>query len=367
MTVFRRASAHRKSNITITTYSATRLPRSALLRQRPGRTAREVIIAALVVLALAVMISPYLLQRRVASRRNLCEFRLIALGQAVARFEVAQSQYPGYRAALFAGGKYPPASDADALGVSPPVGWTYSILPYLELPPNQTIADSPSFQQIHDQYGPAGPAEFRGRVPEVFLATLFCPSDPRDTSARNTAIGSFVANAGMPDAPLTEDGPLDWPANGILLDAFTTPLFPVEPLSMDKLNEGDGADNCLLLSENLDSGLWTDHEEARVSFLWVANFVDGQPDPAEELLRINQSAGQGDGSRKYARPSSDHPSGVNVVFASGRTQFLSQDIDYIVYANLMTSDTFQVMLPGTEEPAPPPYRSEPMTGDESAP
>ena len=39
-----------------------------------------------------------------------------------------------------------------------------------------------------------------------------------------------------------------------------------------------------------------------------------------------------------ARPSSNHPGGVNIVFADGRCKFLSDDIDYSVYCLLMTSN-----------------------------
>ena len=39
-----------------------------------------------------------------------------------------------------------------------------------------------------------------------------------------------------------------------------------------------------------------------------------------------------------ARPSSEHKGGVNVVFADGHVQFLKTDIDYTVYARLMSSD-----------------------------
>jgi hypothetical protein len=303
----------------------------------------------------AVLLAPYILQRRVASRRSVCELRQIELVMAITRFEATHGQFPGYRSALFAAGRGPiPVTEQE---VSPPIGWVYATLPYLELPRAQADAESTTFQQIFDQYGPSGPAELRGRLPEMMLAALLCPDDPRHDGPRSRSWSSFVANSGMPDAPPTDMGPLDWPANGLLLDAFTPPQFPVEPLSLEQLNQGDGAEQTLLVSENLDCGLWTDHEEAQVSFLWVPHLVDGQPDPGDELLRINHQAGQGDGSRRFARPSSKHPAGVNAVFASGRTQFLNQEIDYLVYARLMTSDTFGVTLPGTQQPVDPPYRT----------
>jgi hypothetical protein len=323
---------------------------------RRGRAAREMVVVVLVLLSLALLFSPYLLQRRVASRRQFCEFRQIELATAMMRYEAAWGHFPGYRGALFSVG--PAAAAGHEIEASPPIGWVYSILPYLEVPRDQLTADSVSYQQVFDRHGPAGPPESRGNIPDIFLPHLLCPEDPRQEGPKKRPLTSFIANTGMPDAPATELGPFDWPANGILLDAYAAPKFPVSPLSLELLNTGDGAENTLMISENLDNGLWTDHEEARVGFLWVPHFVDGQPDPGDELLRINREVGKGDGTSRFARPSSRHPGGVNAIFASGRTQFLSQDMDYLVYAHLMTSDTFRIMIPGTERLVDPPYRSE---------
>lgn len=326
-------------------------------RRQTGRTTRELVVAVVVVLSLALLLAPYMLQQRVSSRRNFCELRQIELARAITRFEAEQGHYPGYRSAIYSAGRFP--SDADDLEASPPIGWVYSLLPYLELPAAQEADQPTTFRQLFLERGPSGPDDLRGRVPQdVFLRNLLCPTDPRSDGPRDQATCSFVANAGMPDAEPTEEGPLDWPANGIFLDAFSPPLFPVPPLSRAQLNDGDGSEHTLLIGENLDSGLWTDHEEAQVGLVWVPHLVDGQPDPGDQLLRINQSGGQGDGSIRFARPSSFHPGGVNVVFASQRSQFLSQEIDYIVYAQLMTTDITSVTLPGTQAPAPAPYRSE---------
>jgi hypothetical protein len=124
------------------------------------------------------------------------------------------------------------------------------------------------------------------------------------------------------------------------------------PVSRDSLEAGDGLENTLLLSENLDSGDWTDHEETRIGFLWVARFQDGPASWEKPLLQINQQGGtaQGSGKLAFARPSSRHPGGVLVVFASGRSMFLNANIDYRVYTYLMTSDDGQLKRPGFDEP-----------------
>ena len=44
----------------------------------------------------------------------------------------------------------------------------------------------------------------------------------------------------------------------------------------------------------------------------------------------------------WSRPSSFHSGGVNAAYCDGHVTFLNQDIDYAVYAQLMTSDTSRV-------------------------
>lgn len=46
-------------------------------------------------------------------------------------------------------------------------------------------------------------------------------------------------------------------------------------------------------------------------------------------------------------PSSNHPTGVNVSFCDGHTQFMSQDIDYSVFCLLMTPWGQMCNTPGT--------------------
>ena len=41
-------------------------------------------------------------------------------------------------------------------------------------------------------------------------------------------------------------------------------------------------------------------------------------------------------SARFARPASNHGSGVNVVFCDGHTLFLADSIDYTVYQQLLT-------------------------------
>ena len=52
----------------------------------------------------------------------------------------------------------------------------------------------------------------------------------------------------------------------------------------------------------------------------------------------------------YARPSSKHPGGFVTTFCGGNVRFLSEDIEYRVYALLMTSNGSGAKVPGTSTP-----------------
>jgi prepilin-type processing-associated H-X9-DG protein len=92
-----------------------------------------------------------------------------------------------------------------------------------------------------------------------------------------------------------------------------------------------------------------------VGFVWVDQLRDGQPEP-RTVWRINKGIGKGNGKIASARPSSWHAGGVNVAFCDGRTEFLSEDVDYLVFARLMTPCGKDARIPGTKTLVAAPYR-----------
>lgn len=173
---------------------------------------------------------------------------------------------------------------------------------------------------------------------------------------------------GFPTAS-KRDGAGDSPANGVFQDgiAYAWSNGQVqrdargEPIpvttaiqSIQKIQEGDGTTQTLMFSENLDAGFWADHEEWNTGFVWTPQ-VDAAKrfpfDGAKHVLRPpNREGGQVDAllgpatgsplvdAHRYAfaRPSSNHPGGVNVVFSDGHTSFISEQVDYVVWCQLMT-------------------------------
>ena len=324
---------------------------------RAGLARREIAVILVFISIPLLLLFPYLQQQRVAARRRLCEMRQIQTAFAVQRYENQFGEFPGYR-------------NLQAVrenGTAQPTSWVFPVLPYLtRLHPNLGVRGTPDgaasqqdlspYADVVKQYGPAGIEETRGDIPDTTVIELICPADrPAGKASTDPTRMSFVANTGMPDVKPTDELPADWPANGVFTNQYPNGAI-ADPISMAFLEDHDGKDYTLMLSENVDAGTWTDLSESLVGFVWIAGFVDDQPAPTSRLLRINDDVGHGDGSTKFSRPSSFHPQGVNAVFCSGRSEFISQDIDYLLFAQMMSSDSISVMLPGTETLVEPPYR-----------
>ena len=327
---------------------------------KPGLSRRDVLVMVLVIGTGFLFIFPYLFDSRMTARRRLCDYRQMSLGRALLRYEAKFGEFPGYRDSLDPG-------QEDA----PIVGWTYAILPYVGL--SYQRKDIEYVARDDKRLGPWNDIQQQDKdtllgtrkreLSTIYIPDLVCPDDLPPHLAqpgKPIAWASFVVNGGLPDA-LPESGagqfPADWPANGMFQDGVQR--HPdLAKVTLESIQSADGAANTLMLSENIDSGLWTAGEEARLTFLWVARSRGGIPDRGNQLLGLNQRGGQGQGSGKllFARPSSRHRGGVNVVYADGHTEFLSEEIDYAIYTYKMTVNGQQLRYPGTDRPIGPPYQ-----------
>jgi prepilin-type processing-associated H-X9-DG protein len=182
----------------------------------------------------------------------------------------------------------------------------------------------------------------------------------------------------MPDCEGLPDMPSDWADNGVFFDRYTGDTRISEKgkraiqmvvMSAEVIARGDGLENTILLSENVDAGLYTDVDEAKLGMVWFGTGnIDTRSDPPnhnppDDAMRINRLIGMADAGKQgdpalrreritYARPSSYHPGGVNVIFCDGHGRFISQEIDYYVYCLLMSSNGKRVRVPGSKDVLP---------------
>jgi prepilin-type N-terminal cleavage/methylation domain-containing protein/prepilin-type processing-associated H-X9-DG protein len=213
-------------------------------------------------------------------------------------------------------------------------------------------------------------------VPMPPLAVMVCPSDTDVNSQPDVAGLSYSANSGGWDHTGTtflavggSHGNMgDTADNGVFFDYASydrqSPAIPVASRPLTRIsNIKDGAGTTLMLAENVHKSYvdssnnplfsWLAGSEGLVSgypseqqlgFVWVVpkspataplpgNTVNDQERISGNLDKL----GDFDPTiPRFARPGSNHGSGANVAFCDGHSTYLRDDIDYIVYVQLIT-------------------------------
>jgi prepilin-type processing-associated H-X9-DG protein len=221
--------------------------------------------------------------------------------------------------------------------------WVVTTFPYLEQ------------QELWEKWS-AGKPEFKA------IDILGCPSDPPINE--NDPQLSYVANAGYIGNAAGEENK----ANGLFFDRARVADGAPEPSderdvtnqprirwNLKKVVESDG--RTMMLTENTYALYWgyrsfedeyhTKDRSYHFGFCWEQPAVVDQgikDQTAEGFRRINGNLARDEPTIfaeltiDHGFPSSYHPGGVNVAFADGAVTFITDDIDPMVYAQLMTSD-----------------------------
>ncbi len=277
---------------------------------RKGFTLVELLVVVIVIAMLAGLLLPAVVRGREAARRAECLNNQGQLVKAMQQYENARGQLPGY---------------INKFGGVSNLSWVVMLLQY--------VGEQELWKQWRD---PNVALSQKYQVARVPLAVVKCPS--------NTGIApyglSFVVNCGRADLPQN----VKPEATGLFFD-HTVP----KPIVVRTEAIPDGADNTIMMSENLqatswapplnDSGNWTPSDVRKVAHVGMLWLGDGSSNLFSPCWRINQcrDSTQDELTPRLdlARPSSNHPGGVNVSYASGRQQFLDEGIDYVVFCQLM--------------------------------
>ncbi len=303
------------------------------VRKKRGFTLVELLVVISIIGTLVALLLPAVQGAREAARRATCINNQRQVALALITLESQKRSFPGY---------------TNKVGETPfPATWVVPLLPNIEQ------------AALFDQWQEGNPTV-------VFLNLLVCPSDPPADRTRSPL--SYVANCGIPDIQARSMGG-DTGANGVFHDNFDPNNARI--IGMDFVQRADGASGTILVSENVNARQWggqtfqndgqwrvtepyiTLNAEKFTGMTW-SPLQATEPSDSESFKtrRINgrkddfsDTDPPGNVPMEVARPSSFHPGGVVAAFADGRVLFLSEDIDYHVYAHLMTPQSAQSSLP----------------------
>lgn len=344
-----------------------------------GFTLVELLVVIAIIGTLVALLLPAVQRARETARQTQCMNNLKQIGLALVAFDTSKQRLPGYaqlvkrandtwvRGIVNTDNRIEVENAIDtAVPFTPPatawdISWAAMILPNMD---RQDIWD----QMVNPKVARSVTAAVREGILEIRpIAAYTCPSDTDATSNVNLAALSYIANTGAWDwdgvvssaSFLFPPGEGDTTDNGLFQNqaAYLRVVPPKTPPQMQIGKIRDGASTTIMVSENDNKDYeptaanqpyftWLGGDgidfgtEQQLGFVWV---VSENPQPGNTITnqeRINRDSTNpptwDPQLPDFARPASHHSGGVNVVFADGHTQYLREDVDYLVYQRLMT-------------------------------
>jgi prepilin-type N-terminal cleavage/methylation domain-containing protein/prepilin-type processing-associated H-X9-DG protein len=322
-------------------------------RQRAFTLVELLVVISIIGMLMALLL-PAVQQAREAARRLQCMNNMDNIATGVQIYVTSKGYFPGLLDKV--------AREGNGFR---PATWLMMIFPSLEQGDVYDVWNNPLSGAV--QLGAASP----------YIPIVNCPSALNtDRSVPST---NYVANAGIgprrsDPSPLNRAdfnmgafqpyyGNAQRAANGVFTDRANT----TQRVSLSDFR--NGSSNTLMASESLLAVNWmpggpfdSTLPGLDAGFCWLFATESSVTGPGDisplaqgaagsqvtPEMRINYEKNtltSTDGDVQYARPSSLHPGGVNVMFADGHGQFLGDGIEYHIYQQLMTPNDHKSDMP----------------------
>jgi len=273
--------------------------------KRSAFTLVELLVVIVVVAILAALLLVAVNRARETARRAQCLVKQRDLVTAMITYNTGNNGLPG---------------SLNQLGTTPIHSWAVAIFPMIgEQRRYDAIMNNPT----------APPAAL------VPLPALLCPSDKPEGDARL----NYVVNCGPTNGGLTGDAAIPF----TLFRDRRAALIP-SPNTKVKIEDiPDGTSNTILLSENVDAGIW--HQgwaiPDELELLPAGSGTFTRDRRAVENLGFvwwNSSDFAPNSPVPGPRPSSKHPGTINAAYADGSAKPLNDDIGIIEYLRAVCPD-----------------------------
>jgi prepilin-type N-terminal cleavage/methylation domain-containing protein/prepilin-type processing-associated H-X9-DG protein len=363
----------------------------------------ELLVVIAIIGTLVALLLPAVQSARESARNNTCKNNIKQLSTALMNMDTTTSKLPGYINALV---------NPNDPSIGRRASWVVMAFPYME---ENTLWDQwssdfdrpPTATQIEFLICPSDPPEIPGQPSLSYVCNA-------GMAFGDASRGEGTHPAWPPGAPIDRE----FPGNGLFFDnAKNTAILqssssrdgrelpadghPEVVTSLQYAQANDGTSKTMMLSESVHTWFYaypgsegdvytpgsdgpkdiSPIQDAKhvFGFVWATdsggieringdNFYDTVPAPLS-MVQFSQQNPQTIESTSLSLyeslgyPSSNHPSGVNVVFADGHIIYMSEQIQPQVYAQLMTSNRKRSMFfagnpPVLDKNLPPPSDSD---------
>jgi prepilin-type N-terminal cleavage/methylation domain-containing protein/prepilin-type processing-associated H-X9-DG protein len=366
---------------------------------RRGFTLVELLVVITIIGMLVALLLPAVQAVRENARQTQCTNNLKNIGLAMVAHDTSKGELPGYSQLIkrnrteYAMHAYDSSQNKFAVGGTnngntpltdqeleelTSFSWATLLLPRLER------------QDIWDQI--VRPPVVDGDAQLVYIPAVevfICPSDTDASSLADFPALSYVVNSGAWDrddsGDLVPDG--DFTENGMFMNVadYERVRQKVPKTRIGKVN--DGAGTTIMLAENVNKTYSITGQpaplfsylgvpngelpcEQQFGMVWVVNTTPQFGNDLDDQEAINGNAEDlvdfDPNFPRFARPAGPHGSGVNVVFCDNHITFMREDVDYIVYQQLMTSNGRKCDNPADPQ-GPNPPANHPITTFRNAP